>query len=66
MQIKHLAHNTRYVHWLADPDKSGQAVHSGSFTTALAALICNSPYRFTTANAPANGIFRATDTAKCP
>ena len=22
-------HNTRYVHWLADPDKSGQAVHSG-------------------------------------
>jgi len=31
-------------HWLADPDESGQAVHSGSF-------------------APANGTFRATDTA---
>jgi hypothetical protein len=22
-------------HWLADPDKSGQAVHSGSFTPAF-------------------------------
>jgi len=23
-----------YVHWLADPDKSGQAVHSSRFATA--------------------------------
>jgi len=36
-----------YVHWLADPDKSGQAMHSAGF-------------------APANGTFRATDTAKRP
>jgi len=43
-----------YVHWLADPDKSGQAVHSGSFAPALASLIFNSLCRSTTANAPAN------------
>jgi len=53
-------------HWLADPDKSGQAVHSGSFAPALASLIFNSLCRSTTVNAPANGTFRATDTAKCP
>ena len=53
------------AHWLADPDKSGQAVHSGSFAPALASLIFNSPCRSTTANALANGTFRATDTAKC-
>jgi hypothetical protein len=23
-----------YVHWLADPEKSGQAVHSGGFAPA--------------------------------
>ena len=28
--------NKRFVHWLADPDKSGQAVHSGSFALVLA------------------------------
>jgi len=60
----HLTH--AYVHWLADPDKSGQAMHSGSFAPALASLIFNLPCRCATANAPANGTFRATDTAKCP
>jgi len=38
-------------------------VHLADFAPALAALICNSPCRSTTANAPANGTFRATDTA---
>jgi len=30
---------------LADPDESGQAVHSGGFAPALASLIFNSPCR---------------------
>ena len=34
--------NTRLVHWLADPDESGQTVHSDSFAPALASLIFNS------------------------
>jgi len=38
---QHITH--AYVHWLADPDKSGQAVQFGGFAPALAALICNSP-----------------------
>jgi len=38
-------------------------VHLAGFTPALASLIFNSPCRLTTANAPANGTFRATDTA---
>jgi len=38
-------------HWLADPDESGQAVHSAGFAPALASLIFNSLCRFTTANA---------------
>jgi len=50
----------------ADPDESGQAVHSGSFAPALASLIFNSLCRSTTVNASTNGTFRATDTAKCP
>ena len=60
------AANTRSVHWLADPDKSEQAVHAAGFAPALASLIFNSLCRSTTVNAPANGTFRATDTAKCP
>jgi len=65
--MKSLTANTRfYGHRLADPDESGQAVHSGGFAPALASLIFNSLCRSTTANAPANGTFSATDTAKCP
>jgi len=41
--------NTRFVHWLADPDKSGQAVHFGGFVSALASLIFNSLCRISTA-----------------
>jgi len=59
MQIKHLAHNTRYVHWLADPDKSGQAVHADSFATAFT-------LSFHDSECSRNGTFRAMDTAKCP
>jgi len=52
-----------YVHWLADPDKSGQAVHSGGFAPALALSFHDSELKISEANAPANGTFRATDTA---
>jgi len=55
-----------FIGWLTHPDKSGQAVHLAVFAPALASLIFNSPCRFTTANALANGTFSATDTAKCP
>ena len=34
-----------YVHWLADPDKSGQAMHSGSFAPALASQMEHSVQR---------------------
>jgi hypothetical protein len=35
MKTKQIGLNTRYVHWLADPVNTGQAVHSGSFAPAF-------------------------------
>ena len=55
IQKKEQTANTPYVHWLADPVKTGQAVHSGSFAPALVVLIFDSLCRFTTANAHSFG-----------
>ena len=54
MKIKCLTHNTRPVHWLANPDESEQAVHFGSFAPALASLIFNLLCRWATVNATAD------------
>ena len=52
-----------YVHWLADPDESGQAVPSAVFAPAFTLSFHDSELKISEANAPANGTFRATDTA---
>ena len=60
----HLTH--AYVHWLADPDESGQTLHSGGFDPEFTPSVHDSELKISEANAPANGTFRVTDTAKCP
>ena len=41
----HLTH--AYVHWLADPDESGQTVHSGGFAPATRQMPITSVVRGT-------------------
>jgi len=41
-------------------------VHSGGFAPAFTPSVYDSELKISEANAPANGTFRATDTAKCP
>jgi len=41
MKIKCLTHNTRPVHWLANPDESEQAVHL--VVASLSKKIANRP-----------------------